>query len=204
MPKVVQILKDGDPVDGVWQKKSTQGDAYKFVTADTGHAQIVHKDDTTTLPDGRPRVSLVDPYLEVVLGFRYLVGFHQIECHAVIDVYSGLLYKIPNRATIDAAIASWSGWPAAELDPSRIIYFQEISPDTIRIYNIGSYKIFQFSVPFTSLQASSRARITVDAQGDNAGVELLGVGDGIMFKSRGGNRGLLRIDDALNLKVEPK
>jgi len=44
----------------------------------------------------------------------------------------------------------------------------------------------------------------VDAQGDNAALELLGVGDGILLKSRNGNRGLLRIDDGLNLKVEPK
>jgi hypothetical protein len=202
--KVTQIKRDGDPVEGMWQKQSTQGDAYKFVTADAGHAQIIHKDDTTTLPDGRPRVTTGSGFLEFVLGFKYMVGFHQLEAAAILDVYSGLLYRMPNRTIIDAARASWTGWPTAELDPAQVIYFQEISPDTLRIYNPGNWKIFQFSVPFTSLQASSRARIIVDAQGDNAGVELLGDGDGLLLKSRSGNRGLLRIDDGYNLKVEPK
>lgn len=204
MSKVVQVQKNSEPVDGIWRKVSTEGDAYKFVTADSGHVQIVHKDDTTTLPDGRARVTTGSDYIEVVLDFRYLVGFHQIAADAVIDVYSGLLYRIPNKAVIEAAIAAWTGWPSADLDPAQVICFQEISPDTIRIYNLGGRKIFQFSVPFTSLQASSRARITVEAQGDNAAVELMGVGDGILLKSRNGNRGLLRIDDGLNLKVEPK
>jgi len=202
--KVTQIKKDGDPVDGMWRKQSTQGDAYKFVTADAGHVQIIHKDDSTTLPDGRPRVSAGSNYLEFVVGFKYLVGYHQLESFAVIDVYSGLLYKMPNRAVVDAARAAWPSWPSIELDPSQIIYFQEISPDVVRVYNPGNYKIFQFSTPFTSLQGASRARIIVDPQGDNAGVELLGVGDGILLKSRSGNRGLLRIDDGYNLKVEPK
>jgi hypothetical protein len=202
--KVTQIKKDGDPVDGMWQKQSTQGDAYKFVTADAGHVQIIHKDDDTTLPDGRQRVTVGTDYLEFVVGFKYLVGFHQLESFAVIDVYSGLLYKMPNRAVVDTARASWQSWPSAELDPDQITYFQEISPDVVRVYNPGNYKIFQFSTPFTSLQGASRARIIVDPQGDNAGVELLGIGDGILLKSRNGNRGLLRIDDGYNLKVEPK
>jgi len=204
MSKVVQVLKDDEPVDGLWHKQTTQGDAYKFVTADSGHAQIVHKDDTTTLPDGRSRVTVGSNFIEVVLGFRYLVGFQQVNCNVITDVYGGLLYGIPNKTIIDDARASWSGWPSADLDPAQVMNFQEISPDTIRIYNPGSYKIFRFSVPFTSLQASSRARITVQPQGDNAAVELMGVGDGILLKSRNGNRGLLRIDDGLNLKVEPK
>lgn len=204
MSKVTQIQKDGDPVDGLWTKESTEGDAYKFVTADAGHAQIIHKDDNTTLPDGRARVTAGSDYLEFVLGFKYMVGLQQVAVASVIDVYSGLLYGVPNRTIVDAARASWSGWPTAELDPDQITYFQEISPDVLRVYNPGNYKIFQFSVPFTSLQAVSRARVIVDAQGDNAAIECLGVGDGILFKSRSGNRGLLRIDDGLNLKVEPK
>jgi len=204
MPKVTQIEKDGDPVDGMWQKQSTQGDAYKFVTADAGHAQIIHKDDNTTLPDGRARVTTGSDYLEFVLGFKYMVGLHQVAVDAIIDVYSGLLYGVPNRAIVDAARASWQSWPTTELDPAQIAYFQEISPDVLRVYNPGNYKIFQFSVPFTSLQAVSRARVIVDAQGDNAAMELLGDGDGILLKSRNGNRGLLRIDDGHNVKVEPK
>jgi hypothetical protein len=204
MPKVVQVLKDGDPVEGIWEKKSTQGDAYQFVTAESGHVQIIHKDDTTTLPDGRARVTTGSDYIEVVLGFRYMVGFRQLQAEAVIDVYSGLLYGIPNRNTIDEARAAWLSWPISELRPTQVIYFQEISTDTVRIYNLGGRSIFQFSVPFTSLQAASRARIIVDAQGDNAAVEFLGEGDGILLKSRSGNRALLRIDDGMNLKVEPK
>jgi len=202
--KVMQIKKDGDPIEGMWQKQSTQGDAYKFVTSDVGHAQIISRNDNTILPDGRPRVLAGPNFSEFVLGFKFIVGFNQVEAHVNIDVRSGFFLKLPNRAVVDAAKSSWPGWPAGTLDPALMTYFQEISPDTIRIYNPGHNYIFQFSVPFTSLQASSRARIIVDAQGDNAAVELQGDGDGILLKSRNGNRGLLRIDDGYNLKVEPK
>jgi len=44
----------------------------------------------------------------------------------------------------------------------------------------------------------------VDNQGDNAAVELLGNGDGILLKSRGGRRGLLRIDETLQIGVDPR
>lgn len=204
MSKVIQILKDGEPVEGLWKKETTEGDAYKFVTAEAGHAQIVHKDDTTILPDGRNRVSAGTGYIEVVLGFRYIVGFNQLEAKVALDVYSGLMQGIPNRTVVDAARAAWTSWPSADLDPAQITYFQEIAPDVVRVYNPGNFKIFQFSVPFTSLQASSRARVMVDPQGDNAGIELLGLADGILLKSRSGNRGLLRIDDGMNIKVEPR
>lgn len=204
MSKVMQILKDGEPVDGLWQKRSTQGDSYKFVTADSGHEQIIHKNDNTTLPDGRSRVTIGSNYIEFVLGFRYIVGLTQLEVSVLPDIYSGIFHPIASRTVIDAARASWIGWPSGELDPAQVVYFQEMSPDTLRVYNPGAFRIFRFSVPFTALQAASRSRITVEPQGDNAGIELLGLADGILLKSRSGNRGLLRMDDGFNLKVEPK
>ena len=84
-------------------------------------------------------------------------------------------------------------------------YFSEIDEETVRVYNLGvNDKIIVFSVPHTSLQAVSRSRIIVSKQGDNAIIEALGAGDGLLLKSRSGRKGLLVIDDELGVAVIPR
>lgn len=217
MSKIKQVRKDGVPVQGLFQKTNTGGDAYRFVGAETGYAQIIHVDDDTVLPDGRDRVTSgpawpapnnTPRYIDFVLAFKYLVGRRQMMVRQV-GIPTGFMRGILSREALEQARQNWAGWtnPPYDtiLDPSGedVRTFEELSEDVVRIYNPGSDKVFAFVVPHTSLQAVSRTRITIDNQGDNQAVVLLGEGDGIVFKSPSGRQGILRMNDALSLGVDP-
>lgn len=219
MSRVTQVKRNGAPVSGLFLKLTTQGDAARFVGAETGYAQIIHIQDNTVLPDGRQRVTIgpnysppnnTPSYVEFVLNFNYFVGLNQIKAGLVDLGNTGRITSLINRDAIMRARVDWPDWynPPydTELDPNDqyTVQFQEISRDTIRVISPGSTRIFVFEVPHTALQATSRARVMVSNQGDNAAVELLGEGDGILLKSRGGRRGLLRIDESLQIGVEPR
>jgi len=218
MPQVKPVKVNGQPVPGLYQKVNTEGDAARFIGADSGYVQAVHKSDNTVLSDGRSRVAVgplwpapnnTPTYIEFVLGFRYFVGRNQLQV-ALIDSVTGRMTQVMSLSAINASRALWADWvnpPAdVDLDPASefLAHFQEISTDVVRIVNPGSSKVFVFYVPHTSLQATSRGRVVVDNQGDNVAVEMLGEGDGLLLKSRGGRRGLLRIDENLVIGVDPR
>jgi hypothetical protein len=215
----MQVKRNGLPVSGLFLKAVTQGDAARFVGAETGYVQIINLHDDTVLPDGRRRVTIgpnysppnnTPSYVEFVLNFNYFVGLNQIKASLLDAGDTGRLVPLLNRQAIYQARLDWPAWqnPPYDtvLDPTDqyTVQFQEISRDTIRIISPGTTDIFVFEVPHTSLQATSRNRIMVSNQGDNAAIELMGEGDGILLKSRRGRRGLLRIDESLQIGVEPR
>jgi len=217
MSLMVQVRRNGIPVPGLFMKRGTEGDVFRFVGAETGHAQIIRIQDNTVLPDGRNRV-VVGPnhpppnntpqYIDFVLGFKYFVGLHQLDV-GIVGVPRGTVQPIVAREVIDRARQDWAGWANppydGELDPDSAAptYFQETAPDVVRIVNPWQAGIFVFSVPHTSLQAVSKNRITVENQGDNRAIELLGQNDGIVFTAPDGTRYLLRIDNSGHLGVDP-
>jgi hypothetical protein len=217
MSKIVQVRKDGSPVQGLFRKVNTEGDAYRFVGAETGQAQIIHVDDDTVLSDGRSRVESgpawptpngTPKYIDFVLKFKYLVGKNQLMVNQI-SIPSGFMRGILSREALEQARQDWAGWtnPPYDtiLDPAGedVRTFEEMADDVVRVYNPGQDKIFAFIVPHTSLQAVSRTRITVDNQGDNRAVVLLGEGDGIVFTSPNGRKGILRMNNALSIGIDP-
>jgi len=208
MAHVAQVKVGGAVVRGLYRKVDTEGDAYRFVTAEAGSTQIIHKNDTTVLPDGRQRVTVGATWRDYVLEFPYLIGIDQLEVH-IVDNTNGVMSRLPGRITIERARAAWlppGSWPSALLDPASLslCYFEELSSDTVRVYNLLSgYDTVHFSLPCTSLQGAVRERVQVKAQSDKIAIELLGDGDGLVLHAPGGKRGMLRIDDELNLGVDP-
>jgi hypothetical protein len=209
MGHVHQVNVDGTPIKGLYAKSATEGDAYRFVTAEAGAAQMIHRLDTTVLGDGRQRVTPGSgsgvTWRDFVLAFPYLVAVNQLEVH-IMSSTSMFMMRLPNRLAVEAARQSWVGWPSAFFDPASSAYtfFEEISYDTVRVYNIPSgYDVIHFSLPATSLQGSVRERLQVRDQSDNVGIELLGNGNGIILRSENGKRALLRMDDEFGLGLDP-
>lgn len=209
MSYVQQVRVGGASVKGLYRKRATEGDAYRFTTAEAGAIQLIHMSDSTTLPDGRARVSAGAgsglTWRDFVLGFPYLVGVKQIEV-SVVSNTNGFMQRIPNKVDMEAARASWVGWPASLLNPANaaFCYFDEISYDTVRVFDIpAGFSVIHFSIPATSLQGAVRERVQIKNQSDNIGLELLGNGNGIILRSERGKRGLLRMDDELGLGIDP-
>lgn len=212
MAYVQQVRVGGAAVKGLYRKRTTEGDAYRFTTAEAGAVQLIHVSDTTILDDGRARVSAggTSPgptWRDFVLSFPYLVGVKQLEVGVIANV-NALMQRIPNKVDIEMARASWQpGWPSALLNPasSAFCYFDEISYDTVRVFNIPltAFSVVHFSIPATSLQGAVRERVQIKNQSDNIGLELLGNGNGIVLRSERGKRALLRIDDELGLGLDP-
>jgi hypothetical protein len=211
MSYVQQVRVGGAAVKGLYRKHATEGDAYRFTTADSGSIQLINTTDTTILDDGRARVSAggASPGLtwkDFVLNFPYLVGVKQIEVSIVANL-NALMQRIPNKVDMEMARASWQpGWPPALLNPASaaFCYFDEISYDTVRVFNIPTgFSVVHFSIPATSLQGAVKERVQIKNQSDNIGLELLGNGNGIVLRSERGKRALLRIDDELGLGLDP-
>jgi len=210
MSYVQQVRVGGAAVKGLYRKRATEGDAYRFTTAEAGAIQLIHMSDTTILPDGRARVSAGAgsglTWRNYVLNFPYLIGIKQLEVSVVANA-NGLMQRIPNKIDMEAARASWSGWtPASLLNPATasFCYFDEISYDTVRVFNMpAGFSVVQFSIPATSLQGAVKERVQIKNQSDNIGLELLGDGNGIVLRSERGKRGLLRMDDELGLGIDP-
>lgn len=203
MSLVLQVKQNGSPVRGLFKKVATEGDLYRYVTAESGHSEVIHRGDTRV-----GKVVTGSNYLEFTLAFRYLVGMNQLNV-GIVDANTGRVSPIINQAVIETSRSSggWPGLPGGDLNPATVSvqYFTEVDYEKVRVYHLGvGDKILVFSTPHTSLQATSRSRIMVSKQGDNAIVEGLGNGDGIMLRSRSGRKGLIVIDDELGLGVIPR
>lgn len=202
MPQIKQETLNGVAVPGLFKKSSTEGDQYRFVDSETGHRQIIHRDDATSVS---AYLSGTPPYYAFDLDFRYIVGKKQLMV-GIVNPTTGYVQMMMNFADIELA-KSRAGWPAVpspDIDTNTIFFYSEESDHIVRVYNMGTEKLVQFSVPHTSLPAASRSRIIVNAQGDGVAEEFLGDGDGIILRSRNGNKGLLTIDDELNIGVDPR
>lgn len=204
MPQVLPMKVDGAVVRGVYHKVSTEGDAYRFVTAESGIAQIIHKNDPIRAVAGSGSGGVT--WKDFTLDAPYLIGVDQMEVFLVSNT-NGMMTRIPNSLTLYQARQANPSWPSALLNPalSGVVSFEEIAYDKVRVYNIpaSGYDAILFSVPHTSLPGALRERVQIKRQGDRIAIELLGEGDGIVLRSEGGKRGLLRVDDELNLGIDP-
>lgn len=206
MSEVSQVIVNGVPVPGLFQKITTEGDIHRFVSAETGHAQIIHRDDPTVLTSGASRVEVHSGYLKFNLDFRYLVGVHQITA-GIVDVTFGWVAPILDLLSIQSARNTWPATAVGDLDPSvaSVRYFEEDTELAIRVYNTAATdKVFVFQVPHTATPATSRSKIIVDNQGDDVAIECLGEGDGFLLRSRNGSQWLVRIDDEGVLGVDAR
>jgi hypothetical protein len=216
MSRIVQVRKNGEPIQGLFRKLSTEADVFRFVGSESGKVLLIHKNDSTVLPDGRQKVTIgpnypapnnTPEYIEFVLDFQYFVGLNQLQA-LYVPQSGGAMGFILSRSAIDRSRQAWSGWDGgaydADLDPDDPLtrHFQEISPDTVRVMNPGVLRVFGFMVPHTSLQATSRNRLTIENQGDNQAIDMLGRNDGIVFTSPSGKRGILRMDDNFLVGVD--
>lgn len=216
MSRVVQVRRNGKPVQGLFKKLSTEADVFRFVGAESGKVLMIHKNDNTVLDDSRSRVTIgpnygapnnTPQYIEFVLDFQYFVGRNQLQV-LYIPPTGGIMGLVLSRASIDRSRQAWAGWDGgtydASMDPDdpNTRSFQEISPDTVRVVNPGNSTMFGFMIPHTSLQATTRDRVTIENQGDNKAIDLQGRNDGIVFTSPGGRRGILRMDDNFLIGVD--
>lgn len=204
MPQVLPMKVDGAVVRGVYQKISTEGDAYRFVTAEAGVAQIIYKNDPVRVTAGSGGAVT---WRDFVLDAPYLVGVNQLEVFLLSNT-NGLMNRIPNKLSLDQGrAAQGTNWPSGLLDPATasICSFEELTYNTVRVYNMpaAGFDTVLFSIPHTSLPGALRERVQIKRQGDRVAIELLGDGDGIVLRSEGGKKGILRVDDELNLGIDP-
>lgn len=197
MALLVPATLNGSQVKRVYRKVATDGDAYRFVTSDAGYSELIYNADPA-------RVVISATWRDFTLSFPYLVGTNQLEVHVVSNL-TGLAERLFSKAVLDEAKRVNGSWPGALLNPAAVCHFEEIAYNKVRVHRPPSpgKDVFMFSIPHTSLSGALRDRVQVKQQGDRIAVELLGDGDGIMLRSEGGRRGMLRIDDDLNLGVDP-
>jgi hypothetical protein len=202
MSQIKQSKLDGTPIPGLFEKVRTEADEYRFVSAEAGHSQIIHRDDSSRVA---AYLTATPPYYEFSLDFKYLVGKKQLRV-GIMNPATGSISELISLSDIQAARTdpNWPPVPSPDINVSVVQHFSEASDDTVRVYNMGTNKLVWFSVPHTSLQGSSRSKITVEDQGDGVAEEFLGEGNGLLLTSRDGTKGLLTIDDELNLRVDPR
>jgi len=199
MPIIQTVTVDNEAIPGFYQKIPTEGDLHRFASAETGKAQFVCMADTSG------RVETGTGYFDVELSFRYLMGVKQLQVYKV-DPVTGEAELIPNAQVVtESRNREGSNFPSSfNLTSGSFLYFEEISTDVVRVYHVGASDIILFAVPHTATPASHSNKLIILNQGDNIGIEMLGVGDGIMLISPSGRRGLLRLTDSLQLNVQPK
>jgi len=199
MPIIQQVKVDNEAISGFYQKIPTEGDLHRFASAEAGKAQFV------SLADSSGRIVVGSGYLDVTLDFRYLVGVKQLQVYQV-GTTSGYGQIVPNAQDVSIARnKTGSNFPIGfDLSNPSFHFFDEVSPDVVRLYNFATTDVVLFMVPHTATPAAISNRQIIDNQGDNIAVELLGDGDGILLRSPNGRRALLRLTDNLNLNIQPK
>ena len=199
MPYAKQVTENGEPIEGFFEKVPTEGDIHRFASAESGKSQIVGLGDTSGVLDWGT------DYVDVRIQFNYLMGVKQLEVD-VVDPVTGSMVAIPSLATINDALTRTGAAFPASFDPAlpALLYFDEIDTDVVRVYHVNSTQVIRFRVPHTSTPAETSQKLIVLRQGDQVAVELLGEGDGMLFVSPNGRRGLLRMDNNLKLTVLPR
>ena len=192
---------------GFYSKNTTEGDASRFLGAEAGQRAVIKLYDCEPIgpsDDGYGGYSI----FRAPIPFTYLVGMNQLQ------ISTG------NREQLTAGLQRLPDYPSAVAlyDPEDIIanrgYYEEESSRTVLVYNTQSMMaqadppnsalFFYAEIPHTAIPAEHREKVTIRDQGDNTGVELLGPGDGMIFKSAQGSRFLVRVDNSGNVTVEPR
>jgi hypothetical protein len=204
----VQTHRDsaGALVNDVFDRVTTEGDAGRFSTAERGYKYLVNIDDTGQTDDGTALVTTESGAHLFQLPFDYIVGANQLIVQVPDPDYyastNALLYlTVPSADERNTAAAGWTGPDAVDF----ATYFEEVGPRTVRVYGLPNPTgVVLFFVPNTSIPAASRDKVIVDDQGDNQAIELRGDGDGILLRSPGGAKFLVRVDDSGALVSEPR
>lgn len=168
-------------VTNFYEKQSTEGAASNFTSEAPGQRVLLRRSDA--VEDAG--------ILTFTLPFSFLLKQNQLE-----------VLHLPNGGEGFVRLLDEDTYSADEiLDANNNVYYQEIDSTTVRIFNSANLTgdLFLFNVPFTSLPADLRDRLTVKNQGDNIALEMLGAGDGILMTSRQGKRFLIQIDEGGNL-----
>jgi len=182
-------------LSGFYTSVKTEGDASRFIGAETGYREIIHKNDST--PDGAPSsLSLL-----FTLSFNYLVGSEQL-----------VVLAKPGHSLNTFGVAGYVLIPKEGSEPTgsvSLVTYEEVNSTTVRV-KFSSSQIrdaatdFMFMVPHTATPAVSREKLLVKDQGDNIAVEMEGDGDGVLLKSPSGLKWLLRVDDSGNIVTEAR
>ena len=170
-------------VNNFYEKQSTEGAASNFTSEAPGQRVLIRRADA--VEDAQTGS------LTFTLPFSFLLKQNQLEVLHLPTAGEGFV-RLLDEDTYNAN---------GDLDANTDVYYQEIDSTTVTIFNPASLTgdLFLFSVPFTSLPADLRERLTVKNQGDNIALEMLGAGDGILMTSRQGKRFLIQIDEGGNL-----
>lgn len=170
-------------VTNFYEKQSTEGAASNFTSEAPGERVLLRRSDAV--------LDMETGTLTFTLPFSFLLKQNQLE-----------VLHLPQGGEGFVRLLDEDTYSADEiLAANDDVYYQEIDSTTVRIFNPASLTgdLFLFNVPFTSLPADLRERVTVKNQGDNIALEMLGAGDGILMTSRQGKRFLIQIDEGGNL-----
>lgn len=200
MPRIQEVQdQDGVTVVGAFRKVSTEGDVFRVVAAESGKRMLVSGQDSSG------KIVWGSGFADVTLDFIYLVGVNELEV-AVVDPVTGLGRSIINKAALDAAVARPGSAIPTTMDPSIAAFkaFAEVSPDVVRIYNLQASDVIMVSVPHTATPPSLSNRLSVQRQGDDIAMALLGEGNGLLMKAPNGRTALVRLENNLKINVVPR
>lgn len=170
-------------VTNFYEKQSTEGAASNFTSEAPGERVLLRRSDAVEDTETGT--------LTFTLPFSFLLKQNQLEVLHLPTAGEGFVRLLDEDTYLQDPQFNSNSEP----------YYQEIDSTTVRIFNSASLtgERFLFNVPFTSLPADLRERVTVKNQGDNIALEMLGAGDGILMTSRQGKRFLIQIDEGGNL-----
>ena len=178
---LVKPIRDssGDIIKNAMQKQATAGDIFRLDVREPGKIYtnniLANTTSTYTLP------------------WHYQVGQNQLLVFAM-NATTGT----SGRFSLLLPTSLWgSGTPYLRYD--------ELTSNTVTVYNADVSNAYSlvFLIPHTSTPGQFASKVVVDPQGDRAGIELLGEGDGIILKSSpSGNKFLMRVDDEGNIGVQ--
>ena len=200
MPRIQEVQdQDGVTVEGAYRKVSTEGDVFRVAAAESGKRMLISGQDSSG------RIAWGMGFADVTLDFIYLVGVNELDV-AVVDPVTGLGRSIVNKAALDVAVARPGAAIPSSMNPANAAFkaFAEVSPDVVRIYNLQASAVVMASVPHTATPPSLSARVSVQRQGDNIAVNLLGEGDGVLMKAPNGRTALVRLENNLKINVVPR
>lgn len=170
-------------VTNFYEKQSTEGAASNFTSEAPGQRVLIRRADAVEDTETSS--------LTFTLPFSFLLRQNQLEVLHLPATGEGFVRLLDETTYLQDPT----------FDASTAVYYQENDSTSVTIFNPGNLTgdLFLFNVPFTSLPADLRDRLTVKNQGDNIALEMLGAGDGILMTSRQGKRFLIQIDEGGNL-----
>lgn len=191
----------GQAVKNAFDKVPTEGDVTKFFGAENGHRQLIHTGDATVLSGGLNRVVTETGSHLFNLDFQYIVSANQLRVLIPVSTTEATFREIPSIDLKNQA-ATTQGFPSGLLFN---VYYEEVGSSSVRVYGLtAGTGVVLFEVPHTSIPATTRYKVIVADQGSNQAVELLGLGDGVLFRSTDGRRWLVRVDSNGSIVSEPR